>query len=454
MMTQYARIAAVFAAALLGSSSLLFAVQDVHWPSFRGDHARGIAEGFETPVEWSVPDGKNIAWRTRIPGLGHSSPIVWGDRIFVTSAVRSTGSAELKVGLYGAGDSVDEEGEHAFRLYCLDKQSGKILWERTAHEGIPMVKRHPKSTHANPTPAADADHVLAFFGSEGLYCYDHDGELLWQKDLGKLDAGAPGQRQYQWGYASSPLIHEGQVIVQCDVQDQSFLVVLALADGSEVWRVNRDEDSTWSTPNVHPSGAGGRPQIVVNGYKHIGGYDLVTGEEVWKLVGGGDIPVPTPVFEEDLIFITSAHGRLAPIYAILAGAEGELTMNPGDCEYMAWSHARRGIYMQTPLVYDGILYCCNDGGILGCYDIASGEELYRERLGDGNTGFSASAVAADGKLYFSAEDGGIHVVQAGPEFVVLAVNDLGETNMATPAISEGRLYFRTRGHIVAVGAEE
>jgi outer membrane protein assembly factor BamB len=431
------------------------------WPSFRGHRARGVAEGYATPEKWSVPDGNGVAWRTPVPGLAHSCPIVWGDHVYVTTAVRAEGEAELSSLFgspgYGAGESVLDEGVHLFKLYCLSAATGEVLWERTAHEGVPAVKRHPKSTHANSTPACDAERVVVFFGSEGLYSFGHDGELQWKRDLGVLDAGAPklngteDTASLQWGFASSPVLAGDRVIVQCDIQDQSFVAALDAKTGKDLWRTDRDENPTWSTPTVHERGAGERAQVILNGFKHIGGYDLETGKELWKLVGGGDVPVPTPVVVHGLVFLTSAHGRLAPIYAIDVEAEGLLTIDPEDCEYMAWSYPRRGIYMQTPLIYGEELYMCSDGGILACFDAGTGEMIYRERLGDGRSGFSASAVAADGKLYFTGEDGTVHVVLPGPDFEVIERNDLGETCMATPAVSRGRLFFRTRGHVVAVG---
>jgi len=441
-------------------SALLLAAQgeptgDVHWPQFRGPGARGIARGHQTPTEWDVAAGKNVVWVTPIPGLAHSSPIVWGERVFVMTAARWEGESELSSLYgspgYGAGDPVADEGPHAFLVMCLDKASGEVLWEQVAHSGTPKVKRHPKATHANSTPATDGKHVVAFFGSEGLYCYDFEGELLWKKDLGVLDAGAPGMRDYQWGFAASPIIHAGRVVAQCDVQDQSFLAVFDVETGAELWRTARDEDPTWSTPAIVPA-AGERPaQIVCNGYKHIGAYTFDAGKEVWKLSGGGDVPVPTPLVVGDMIFITSAHGRMQPIYAIRADAKGELDIDPEKCAAMAWSHPRRGIYMQTPLVYEGLAYFCADGGALACYDAETGEEHYRERLGSGDAGFSGSAVAAGGKLYFTAENGEVHVVGPGKKLETLAVNDLGETCLSTPAVSEGRLFFRTRSQLVAVG---
>lgn len=436
---------------------LLVSFQDSgsNWPSFRGPHACGVAEGFAAPVEWNVPAGKNVLWRTPVPGLAHSSPAVWGERVFVTSAVRAKGEAELSSLYgspgYGAGESVEDEGEHAFEVFCLNKKTGELLWKRTAHTGVPRIKRHPKSTHANSTPACDEGHVVAFFGSEGLFCYDHAGNLLWQHDFGVLDASAPGAADLQWGFASSPVIHDGRVIVQCDIQKGSFLSALSLADGKELWRTPREESSTWCTPTVLEAAQDRKAQVLVNGYKHIGAYDLAAGTEIWKLVGGGDVPVPAPIVAHDLVFLTSAHGQFRPLRAVPVGAKGTLAVSD-----LAWNQPSGGIYMQTPLVYGEEIYVCNDGGVLACHDARTGEVIYRERLGDGTSGFSSSAVAAEGKIYFTSEEGQVHVVTAGPDFEVVAVNELGETCLATPALSEGVLFFRTRGHLVAIdeGAQE
>ena len=420
-----------------------------NWPSFRGPSARGVADGFELPVTWDVEKGENIAWKTPIPGLAHSSPIVWGDRVFAMTAVKDE-EALLKVGLYGTIESVEDDSEHEFQVLCLDRTSGEVLWTETAWSGVPAIKRHPKSSHAASTPATDGTHVVAFFGSEGLYCYDFDGGLLWKKDFGVLDSGYYVDVDAQWGFASSPVIYGDHVFVQCDVQENSFVAAFELATGKEVWRTSRDEIPGWSTPAVQVGET--RSQLILNGYKHIGGYDLATGEELWKTGGGagGDIPVPTPILSGDLVIITNAHGRAAPILAISTDAVGEFSLDSAS-EHLVWSQQlRRGCYMQTPLVYDGFLFCCRDNGALQCLDVRTGEVRYLGRVGGGRTGFSASPVAGDGKLYLTSELGEVHVVASGPEFKVLAVNDMGETCMASPAISAGTLFFRTRDHLVAV----
>ncbi len=423
--------------------------EGVNWPSFRGPHASGVAEGFKTPQRWSVPKGQNIRWKVPVAGLGHSGPIVWKDRIFLTTAVQAKGQAELKPGLYGDIAPVEADTINRWLVYCFDRTTGKLLWERTAHEDVPRTKRHPKSSHANPTPATDGQHVVAFFGSEGLYCYDLSGNLLWKKDMGLLDAAFYRSPAAQWGFASSPVIHDGLVIVQCDVMKNSFLAALDITDATEVWRTPRDDVPTWATPTI--DARADRTQVIVNGYKHIGGYDVRTGKPLWRLSGGGDIPVPTPVVKHGLIYITSAHGRQSPIYAVRVDATGDITLAGTETtnEHIAWSHRRRGNYMQTPIVYGKHVYLCSDSGVMSCLDAGTGRYLYRHRLGVG-AGFTASPVAADGKIYLTAESGEVVVVAAGPKYEVIAVNDLGETCLATPAISQGELFFRTRHHLVAV----
>ncbi|MBB6051217.1 PQQ-binding-like beta-propeller repeat protein [Armatimonas rosea] len=421
----------------------------IHWPQFRGPGASGIAEGSKLPTVWNVEEKKNVLFKTPLPGLGHSSPIIWGDKVFVTTAV-SPKNNNLKVGLYGDIEPVADDSEHQWQVHCLHKRTGKILWQQTACKGVPKIARHPKSTQASATMATDGKRVLAFFGSEGLYCYDLAGKLLWKRDFGILDSGYYMVATAQWGWASSPIFAGDKIIVQCDVQKGSFLAALDPATGKDVWRTPRNDVPTWSTPTLCT--VGGKPQIVCNGWKHIGGYDLKTGKSLWKLTGGGDIPVPTPIVGQGLIFITNAHGRQAPIYAIRPSATGELILPPEGMGslHFGWGVLRGGAYMQTPLVVGEHLYVCNDAGILSCYDATSGQRLYQERMGTGRTGFTASAVSADGKLYYTSEEGEIFVVQAGPKFKLLAQNPMGEVCMATPAISENALYFHTQGHLVGI----
>ncbi len=421
-----------------------------NWPSFRGPHASGVADGRALPTKWSVESSENIKWKTPIPGLAHSSPIIWGDRIFVTTVISSDPNPLLKVGLYGESPDHPENVDHDFRIFCLDKKSGKITWDKSAVRAIPKTKRHIKATHANCTPATDGKYVVAFFGSEGLYCYDPDGNLQWKKDLGVLDSGPAGADELQWGFASSPIIHDGKVILFCAVRNESYIAAFDVRDGKEQWRTSREIDPCWATPTVHIGP--GRTQVITNGYKQLGGYDFATGQELWRMRGRGDVPVPTPIVAHDLIYITNAHGGDSPVYAIRTAATGDITLS-GDAtsnEYIAWSHMKIGNYMQTPLVYGDLLYCCRDSGILACYEAKTGQKKYRERLAD-NIGFTASPVAGDGKIYFASEEGDVYVIQTGPEFKLLSTNKMGEICMATPAISDGNLFFRTQKNLVAIG---
>jgi len=397
-----------------------------------------------------VETGEHLRWVEPIPGLAHSSPVVWGQRLFLTSAVRVAGDAELSSLYgsegYGAGEPVADEGAHRFVVRCLDKRTGALLWQRTAVAGTPRFPRHPKATHANATPAVDGQRVVACFGSEGLVAYDHDGQELWRVDLGALEVGAPGHHEsLPWGYGSSPTLHAGVVYVQCDQEGDSFLLAIDAATGEERWRAAREEESsTWCTPTVHVGPE--RAQVIANGYQVIAGYALDSGEELWRLVGGGDVPVPTPVVADGLVFLTSAHGPSRPLRAVPTGARGLLVR-----EDLAWSQPRAGVYMQTPLVLEGLVYACSDGGVLGVYDARTGERVYRERLGDGTAGFTASPVASGERIWWVAEDGEVVCVRRGAQLEVLGRSELGETSLATPAISEGVLYVRGRSRLFAVG---
>jgi outer membrane protein assembly factor BamB len=421
--------------------------QTVHWPSFHGPGGGGYAAG-ESVAEWNVETGENVRWRVSVPGLSHSSPVIWGDRLFLTTAVRAEGEAELTVGLYGAVAPVPDEGPQEFRVVCLDKRSGALLWDQLAWEGTPEFKRHTKGSFAASTVATDGEHVVAFFGSEGLYCYSTDGELEWSVDFGSLDSGWYVQEGMQWGFAASPVIHGDKVLVQVDVQEGSFVAALDLETGQRIWRTRRNDVPTWCTPTVDVRE--GRAQVICNGYRHTGGYDLESGEPIWWLSGGGDIPVPTPVVANDLIYLTSDHGGTGKIFAVPVMAEGQLELTEED---VAWVQGRAN-YMQTPVVIGDAIYSCRDHGILFCRDALTGEERYNERIGGGRMGFSASLVACGDKLYATGEGGEVHVIKVGDTFERLALNEMGEDCMATPAISEGVLYVRGRRFLTAIGATE
>lgn len=418
------------------------------WPGFRGPWGCGFIENVTTPTTWSVESTKNIKWKTSIPGLGHSSPVIWDDYLFVTTASNGSGSESLKVGLYGNIDEANDSVVHEFKVYCLDKHTGKIIWERLAQKGIPKSKRHTKASQANCTAATDGKYLVVHFGSEGLYCYDFKGNLIWKKDMGLMNPGWNTTPGIEWGYSSSPVIFKNKIVLQCDIPKNQFITVLDLATGNEIWRTSRvGEAQTFCTPAIYSKE--GTTQVIANGYMHIAGYDFETGKEIWKLSNGGDIPTPTPVIANDLIYLNSAHGKFSPIFAVRPNATGDITLAPDSTKnkFIAWSVKRGGAYMQTPLIYRGYLYNLQTNGQLTCFDAMTGEVKYKESL---NEAFTASGVAADGKVYFTSEDGNVYVVKAGPAFQLLSKNALKDVCMATPAISGNMLFFRTQHYVIAV----
>ena len=421
------------------------------WPSFRGREASGIADKQNLPDTWNPATGENILWRTPIPGLAHSSPIVWGDTIFVTSAISSRAGATFKPGLYGDGDASDDRSPQRWMLYAVDKRSGKIRWERIAAQGEPRNKRHIKSTYASASPATDGRIVVAWFGSQGIHAYDFDGGLRWSVDLGRVDMGAYDIPAYEWGPASSPIVWNGLVIVQCDTQADSFLLALNAETGETVWKTDRQELPSWGTPTIVTTSAG--PELVTNASNFVRGYDPKTGRELWKLGGSSKITAPTPIFTNDLHIVASGRAPERPVFAVKPGARGDLTLAKGVTENAAvvWSKTGRGSYMPTPLAYRGILYVLANNGVLDAYDPVTGNEIYRQRLPLVGSGFSASPVAADGKIYLSNEDGEMLVVEAGATFKHIATNSIGEMLMATPALSEGVMFVRGVSTLFAVG---
>ena len=447
-----ATVAAVALAAASLSSQSRAVRPGVDWPSYRGINGAGVADGSAVPTTWSVPGRQGLKWRTPVEGLGHSSPMIWGNRVCVTTAVSGKADAGLRIGLYGDVASVQDDTAHTWKLVCVDKATGKIAFDRTMHSGVPAIRRHTKATHANATLATDGTAIVAMLGSEGLYAYTMDGDLLWRKDLGVLDAGWYMSAEAQWGFSSSPVIHDGRLIIQADVQKNSFLASFDLKSGKEIWRTSRADVPTFGTPTIHH--VGGKPQIIVNGWRHIGAYDFATGQEIWRLRGGGDIPVPVPVVGEGLVFITNAHGPLSPVYAIRETATGDISLeaNQTSNQHVAWAAMRDGAYLISPVLYQGLLYVCKSNGVINTFDAKTGERVYQQRLGSGTTGFTSSIIAGDGKVFFTSEEGDVYVVKAGRTFELLATNPLGEVTLATPAISEGVLYFRTDKSLMAIGA--
>ena len=440
------RSAAYFVmAALLGAAG---ASSAANWPQFRGLDASGVDGSAPTPVNWNVEKGENVRWHTEIPGLAHSSPIIWGDRIYLTTAVGDP-KQDIKIGLYGDIASANDEDSHQWRLIAIDKNSGKIIWDKLATEGIPRGKRHTKATHCNSTPATDGNRVVAIFGSEGLFCLDHDGKVIWHDDLGRMKSGYYVVPSAEWGFSSSPIIHDGKVIVLCDVLGDSFIASFSLADGHEVWRTKRKDVPTWSTPAI--AKVGDRTEILVNGWHHTGSYDFANGQEIWKIDGGGDIPVPTPIVSDGMVYFTSAHGGQRPMRAVklddhLVSVSAQGVTNPA----VAWQQDRKGDYLLTPILVGSCIYDCQDG-IVNCFDAKTGDVKYSERLGDGTEGFTASPVSDGKNIYFTSETGKVYVVPATGAFSVAASNKLNDTCLASAAVSDGTIFFRTRRELLAIG---
>ncbi len=433
---------------IFGFGSSVFSQE---WSQFRGPRSKGYIDQTKVPIKWDVEKGENVKWKTEIPGLGHSCPVVWEDKLFITTAISASGNDALKIGLYGDIDEDADESVHQYRVYCLNKHTGEIIWNYLAHEGVPITKRHTKSSHANPTPATDGKHLIVFFGSEGLYCFNLEGQLRWKKDLGRLNAGPYDMPEVEWGVASSPVIYEDRVVIQCDVVEQSFIAAFNIENGEEIWRKDRDEIASWGSPNVYDEGD--PVQVIVNGWKHMGGYNIENGEEIWKMSGGGDAPSTTPVVAHDHFFINNAHGRYSPIYVVKPNARGDITLDEEETsnEYIPWSIKRGGAYMQTPLIYGGYLYNLRGNGALTVFKALTGEIMYKETIG--MQAFTASGVATDGKIIFSSEQGMAYVLKAGPIYELLAKNPMGDICMSTPAIDKEAIYFRTQHFVIAIAGE-
>ncbi len=423
------------------------------WPSFRGPSASGVGDDVRVPDRWNVKDGSNVRWRVAVPGLGHSSPIVWGDRVFVTTAISSRGGATFKPGLYGEGTASEDRSVQRWVVMALDRGTGRVVWQQTAYEGVPRETRHIKATYANATPATDGRRVVAFFGSQGLYGFDMDGKLLWKKDLGVLNTGAYDLPEYEWGTASSPIIYKNLVIVQCDTQNESFVLAADIDTGATVWKTVRNELPSWGTPTVYPAEDGRPAELVTNASNFIRGYDPDTGVERWRLGGSSKITAPTPVFTRDIIVVVSGRAPERPVFAIKPGAAGDITLRAGDSSnaHVLWSRTGRGSYMPTPLIDDGVLYVLANQGLLDAYDLRSGEEVYRQRIPHEGSGFSASPVLAGGRLYLSSEDGDIFVIRAGRTFEILGRYPMGEPLMATPALAGDTMYVKGERHLFAIG---
>ncbi len=433
---------------LLCLSSTLVVVNAQNWPAFRGHNASGVAAGNKTPTTWNVETSQNILWKTDIPGLAHASPIVWGNQIFVITAISSAAKPTFSPKDPGIGLATDEV-KHTWRIYSLDKQSGRISWEKVAYEGVPRAKRHVKATQANSTPATNGKYVVALFGSEGMACYDVNGRLLWNQDLGILNPGLWDDPTSSWGHASSPIIYRDLVIVQADGHKQSFIAAFNLKDGKQAWRVERGEITSWSTPTINETKQ--RTELIANGGRFIRGYDPLTGKELWRFSDDNtQVKMQAPLVSDGLIYVTGGYPAGRPMYAFRPGAVGDISLKPGQetNDFIAWRAASGSPYTPTPIIYGDLFYVLADNGVFSAYDAKTGERIYQERL---PSSFSASPIAADGKLYLASQDGDVFVVKAGRKYELLATNPMGQPLLATPAISDRLIIVRGENTIYAIG---
>jgi outer membrane protein assembly factor BamB len=411
-----------------------FAAADTrNWPQFRGGHSDGLGEGATLPESWSPTE--NVVWKTDLPGWGWSSPVIWGDRIFVTAAVSENPRQKLVIGGYPGG-RVQPTDVHRWMIYCLDFDTGKILWEREAHKGVPPQPRHPKNSYASETPVTDGQRVYAYFANIGCFCYDMTGKPLWEKrwDSYTMRGG--------WGTGTSPVLYKDRLYIVNDNEQQSFMVVLNSSTGKQVWRVEREERSNWATPYIweHDQGT----EIVTIGTGKVRSYDL-KGKVLWELRGTSGLTSLMPLAKHGLLYLGSGY-HYGPLYAIRPGASGDISLKEGESsnKWIAWSQRRGSCIHPAYLISAERLYVLFDAGLLACYHAKTGEPLFpRQRLYTGGGRFYASPWAYNGKVFLLNEDGTTWVVEDSPTFTLVRKNKLEDLTWATPAIARGSLFIRT-----------
>ena len=410
--------------------------ESAYWSYWRGPAADGMAVG-DAPLHWG--DTQNIKWKANIPGRGHSSPVIWGDKIFVTTAVKTgpeptTPAPKLPFGVSGP------QVEHKFVVLCLDRKTGKTLWERTATTATPHEGHHPQyGSFASNSPVTDGKHVYAFFGSRGMYCYDMEGKLVWQKDY-----GIQMKMRMSFGEGMAPVISGDRLILVFDYEGDSFMSVLEKNTGKEIYRVNRDEKSNWAAPLVVDFG--GRKQIVVDATNKVRSYDLETGKPIWECAGLGSNPIPQPVRQDDLVFAMTGHMN-PNLMAIRLGREGDLA----GTDAIVWSQTKGNSYTPSPVIHDNKLYVLTDSGMLSCYNAKTGVPFYHQQRLPKAYSFKSSPVGADDKLYLASENEDVVVVRMGEKFEVLATNTLTDQMfIATPAVMDGEIFLRGQNTLYCI----
>jgi outer membrane protein assembly factor BamB len=419
-----------------------------NWPQWRGPQGSGISDEKNLPSEWSAD--KNILWKTPLPGRGHSSPVVWGNRIFLTTDIEGDvvpGAKAIqhvrKGEIWVHPDSVSGNRKHTLKVLCLDRATGKTLWEKNAYEGTVLDDRHRKNTYASSTAVTDGKLVYAFFEAEGLYCYNFAGKLIWKTSVGKVS-------KVGMGPGTSPVLYENLIILQCDQEDGgpdiSFIAAVDKRTGKEVWRIKRDHRKTHATPLIVRTGK--RAELIASGWETVVAYDPATGKELWRCEGVRGWAIPSPVANPDMVFVSAGYpGKRA--MGIKLGANGDLTGTPN----LVWSYDKGTAYVTSPILYGDYLYLVSDKGILTCIDAKTGAIKYEGGRVPTPATFSASAIAFDGKIFLTSEDGDTFVIKAGPKHEVLTTNSLGEPVYASPAISDGMLFIRGEKNIYCIGQD-
>jgi outer membrane protein assembly factor BamB len=411
-----------------------------HWPAFRGGALAGMGEAETLPAAWDT--SRNVLWKADVPGRGWSSPIVWGDRVFLTSCISDDKQADPRKGLYIADlQGKAPPGEHQWIILCLDARTGKKLWQKTAFQGKARGSVHIKNTLASETPVTDGERVYAVFGNVGIVSYTVDGKEEWKQDR-------PARKmQMGWGTGASPAVFGGKLFIVNDNDEESSLAALDGKTGRELWRQKRTEKSNWATPFVWKHQE--RTEIVTAGRGGVRSYGL-DGKLLWELKGMSIITIPTPFARNGLLYVSSGYVAdpfIKPVYAIKPGASGDISLKKGTTsnDFIAWSQSSAGPYHPTPLAYGDYLYVLYDRGFLSCFEASTGKPVYENRrLGGGSNAFTASPWAYGGKLFCLSEDGNTFVIAAGPDFKVLQQNKLEEMALATPALAGGSLFLRTQ----------
>ena len=416
---------------------------NTNWPQFRGPAALGVAQGDALPDRWS--DTENVAWKTDIPGRGWSSPIVWGNRVFLTTVLNLGESEEPKKGLYFGGNRPDASvAVHQWKVFCLDLESGAIVWERQVHEGQPQTPIHLKNSYASETPVTDGERVYVLFGNLGVWCFDFQGNVVWSQSI------APQKTRFGWGTAASPVLHGDRLFILNDTMADSYLMALDKKTGEEAWRVAREEKSNWSTPYIWENSA--RTEIVTAGTVQVRSYDL-DGTLLWWLEGMSSITIATPYASNGLLYVSSGYvgDRKRPLYAIRPGASGDISLSDGQSanQFVAWSQPLAAPYNPTTLVYRDQLYVLYDKGFLACFNALDGAEVYKRQRIPELRDFTVSPWASRGKVFCLNEDGVTVVIKAGALLEILHTNTLAEDDMcmATPALAGDRLLIRTSARL-------